>query len=790
MFYEIPSALEYEIDELENLILKYRENRLDASVLKAHRVPFGIYEQRKRNSYMIRIRCPGGAFTPRQLKIIAHLSIQYGADSVHITTRQELQLHNIAIDHVIPILRELYRHELATRGGGGNTVRNITASPDSGISKDEVFDVMPYVFALTGKLISESDSWLLPRKFKIAFSSSAKDSANAMLNDLGFIATMKNGLKGFKVYAAGGMGAKSEVGHSLHDFIPDSDLYLVAETVKRFFDKHGNRKNKHAARLRFVWNNLGEQKFLELYLQELENTRKQSPVPLEIRAWLNETPSVKLTPVRLNSPEFYLWKKRYVAEQKQDGLYSVMIPVLLGNLSNNNAVILSDFLIPFGDNTLRATMDQNLMLRNIPEIYLGNVYEIAGKISGFSALPKFYSQCVACTGADTCQLGFCLSKNAVNAVISKLKNSDLDLDMIPDFKLHISGCPNSCGQHLTADLGFYGKVGRKGQRFYPLYAVVAGAVRGDGNSRFAQPAGEISARDLPDFIVKALKQYLVQRLPFTSFAFYADGKGKDELRLLCNQYRDIPDFEKDESYYHDWGDENLFSVAGKGIGECSTGLFDLIDFDLKNIRELRKKAEEVQDENNLETCLYQSVLFSSRMLLVTRGVEAFSDETIFENFRRLFIETKLINSKFLPVIDAAMKKESRQLVTLRNEVLDLGKAVEDLYLSMDNSLRFPKEIEKNADQEKNSPVSGQKNANASGNSENLFRDYRGVACPMNFVKTKLDLSTLKKGQKLKIFLDDGAPIENVPRSVAGEGHRIVEQVKVGNHWAVLIEKGE
>ena len=166
MFYAIPHSLPNEIDELENKIQQLRGGQLDAAALKVHRVPFGVYEQRKDNTYMVRIRCPGGAVTPAQLRVVAELSRQYAADTLHITTRQELQIHDVDLDKVIPILRQLLSAGLSTRGGGGNTVRNITASADSGVAPNEVFDVSPYAFALTSRLIAEPDSWLLPRKYE------------------------------------------------------------------------------------------------------------------------------------------------------------------------------------------------------------------------------------------------------------------------------------------------------------------------------------------------------------------------------------------------------------------------------------------------------------------------------------------------------------------------------------------------------------------------------------------------------------------------------------------------
>ena len=219
MFYRIPDNLASELEELDSYIARFKSGEIDAATLKVRRVPFGCYEQRQDGTYMVRIRTTGGALTPQQLQTIAELSARYGSEAIHITTRQEFQIHDVDLDNVLPIMRALLLAGLASRGGGGNTVRNILVSPDAGVSPDEVFDPSPYAFALTSRLIAESDSWLLPRKYKIAFSNSAADSSYAEFNDLGLITQIRNGEKGFRVYVAGGLGTKPEVGHLLHDFI-------------------------------------------------------------------------------------------------------------------------------------------------------------------------------------------------------------------------------------------------------------------------------------------------------------------------------------------------------------------------------------------------------------------------------------------------------------------------------------------------------------------------------------------------------------------------------------------
>ncbi|HXZ30637.1 MAG TPA: nitrite/sulfite reductase [Terriglobales bacterium] len=571
MYYNIPVTLWDEVDELEFFIQRHLDGRLDAASLKARRVPFGCYEQRKDGAYMLRIRCPGGALTPTQLRTIATLSNRHGASHIHVTTRQEFQIHDLKLEDVVPVMRQLMNAGLATRGGGGNTFRNIILSPDAGVSSEEAFDPSPYAFALTSLLLAQPNSWTLPRKFKIAFSNSAKDSAYAQFNDLGFVATVQDGVLGFRVYVAGGMGTKPEVGHLLHEFIPADDVYLVAEATKRVFDKHGNRTNKNAARLRFLWKQLGKNGFCQLYEHELRELREEGQGALDLPKEQSRASTVPFSPVQDESREFQRWKKRFVAPQPQLGLCSVLVPVFLGNLKNDEAIALALFLEPFGKDVLRATLGQNLRLRNIPERYLANVYSVVKNVSELASAPALLANSISCTGADTCKLGICLSKGALKAISTGLTESALDLDQIPEFKLHLSGCPNTCGQHMLADLGFYGQVGNKDQRMFAAYGVVAGAVVNAGESRLARSLGRVSARDLPRFVCDVLKIWTQKNSRFNSFAAYVDAEGAEDIRNICERYRNIPDFETDSSYFFDWGASEPFSLAGRGQGECSAG---------------------------------------------------------------------------------------------------------------------------------------------------------------------------------------------------------------------------
>ncbi|MFQ5952874.1 MAG: sulfurtransferase TusA family protein [Candidatus Omnitrophota bacterium] len=776
--YKLPATLDKEINELESLIEKFKKGEIAFTELKAHRVPFGIYEQREPDTYMVRIRCAAGFVTPLQLEKIAGLSSKYGTQSIHLTARQELQIHYVKLDDIIKTEKELEELGMASRGGGGNTVRNIIAQEDAGIDPEEEFDVTPYAISLTTRLISEDDSWTLPRKFKVAFSGSGEDKGYATLADIGFIARVKDGEKGFKVYVAGGLGAKSQTGNLLFDFLPAEEVYNVTKAVKTLFWKYGNRKNKHAARLRFLWQTLGEEEFKRRFTKEYETVKKENHPSLEIEEVDNAGTRPDISPEEAeDKADFELWKSRFVRPQKQEDLFSIIVPVELGFIDNEKTVKLANFLESFGDNVIRFSKDQNFLIRNIPEAYLSNVYNfLKGTVGNFNR-PFIYDKILSCAGASTCQLGICLSRGAARAIMRTLKKSELDLDRLSDLKINISGCPNSCGQHPASDLGFFGTANRKAERLYPAYNVVAGAVIRDGETKLAEKVGEVNAKELPELVKDFLTLYLSKFPKYKDFEEYIGKEGKDDLRRICEKYKDVPGFEEDKNYYYDWGSEELFSLAGRGGGECSAGLFDLVGMDLENINKTREELSGEEDAGKRKKLLRDLVFYSSRVLLITRGVEPQTEKEVYDNFSKHFIDTNLVAPGFKDLIKAAEKGDFKTLLEREKEVYELAERVEFLYENMDNSFQF------------NVPEAAALSAEPEASRPKIVKDYRGVACPMNFVKTKMELAKLKPKEILEIWLDDGEPIENVPGSVKAEGHKILEQKKKDGYWMVVIEKG-
>ncbi|MFT3737418.1 MAG: sulfurtransferase TusA family protein [Breznakibacter sp.] len=769
--YNLPTNHLADIELFEEQTKEFLQGHAEPVRYKAIRVPMGIYEQRADGTYMVRIRCAGGYITPAQLEGVADIAGSRGLSVVHLTTRQELQIQQIDLADTPCILRQLHHLGLSTKGGGGNTVRNIMASVGTGIDADEVFDVTPYAHALTSFMIARNDSFSLPRKFKISFSNSERDTAMARFNDLGFVARIRDGRRGFGVFLGGSLGNKPMVGYELFNFIPAAETALVAEAAKQLFNQFGNRRNRHKARLRFLFYKLGRDEVFRLFGSIYKQLKQSGEIgPLEEDLNNAFAPAPHLTTGFEYTDDFLQWKKRYARTVGKKGTYVVVVPFTNGNTNPVTLKSIARFANLFGHDAVRLSMRQAVHLRHVPPEFLPNLYKLLKGLKLPVDQPAVLNHIISCTGADTCRLGICLSKGAVQALRSHLSLSGLPLDEIPDLKINISGCPNSCGQQMAADLGFYGKVGRN-DRIYPAYYVVGGASLGE-NTSLARPLGEVAARDLPAFTSRLLYAYTAGKEHFAGFADFLEQEKDRTVAGIFAEFAHIPSYEKNKDYYRDWGVEKTFSLAGRGQGECAAGMFDMIDVDMKYINRLLEVVE--RSESPRPEDVYNLVFYSSRMLLVTKGVEPNSVQQVFQGFIDNFIDAGLVDAKYMQLLRLALQHGSTGKLALQKETaVALGNAVISLYDQLDNTLQLSVPVPPYGVLDK-APL--------------IHKDLRGVACPMNFVKTKIELSSLKPGDILEILLDDGAPIQNVPASVAGEGHKVLSQQRVDGHWAVVIEK--
>ncbi len=795
--YRIPSTLNGDLDYTQSLIDQFKAGEIQAGQLKSNRVPMGIYEQRKNQHYMLRLRCAGGLVTPEQLAKIAFVGHQLSTSHLHVTTRQEIQIHNVDIEDAIPALKKLEKVGISSAGGGGNTVRNMMVDDRSGLTADEEFDVYPYVEELTSRLIAEKDSFTMPRKYKVAIDTSVATANYSYIADLGLQARIKDGQRGFRVLIAGSAASNAHTGWEVFDFLPEKDLYRAAKALKNWFHKYGNRRNRHKARMRYVFYKYGTEEAKRLYLEEFEELKKDGSIDFEAPALPLEHHKPSFSP--LDAPtDFETWKRRYAhkqtnAEGLKENLWYAYIPLRHGNNSTDFFAEVAEYLGNYGNDVIRFTKKEQIQVRNIPEEYLTNIYAFFKKLGVYQIdYPVVVTNLTCCTGADTCRLGICLPKGAIDGIAKQLLDSDLNLDAIPDFELRMNGCTNICALATWGDLGFSGRVGRVGDDPYPAYTIWL-PVKGKHEIDLQQ--GYIAAKKIPAFVEDYLRDVIAEQANYADYYDYVAKRGVNIVKELIAKYKEVAPYSEEPDTFFDFGDDEKFSLIKYGKAECSAGLFDIIEIDQDTIREKRKEVEQLlsdgkQNTDKIEKLLHDIVFSENRMLLVTRGLDPRTDEDVYHGFEKEFIAAGIIPQKFKILTDKARNNES--LIAEKPLIDELADLLNDLYQNMDDSLQFKLPAEKTPVEQVSEEKAPAEKASAAEETETIVpdvkKDFRGVMCPMNFVKTKIALTPMQSGQILEILLDDGAPIENVPGSVKNEGHTILSTEKVENYWKVLIKK--
>lgn len=795
--YRIPSTLNGDLDYTQSLIDQFKAGEIQAGQLKSNRVPMGIYEQRKNQHYMLRLRCAGGLVTPEQLAKIAFVGHQLSTSHLHVTTRQEIQIHNVDIEDAIPALKKLEKVGISSAGGGGNTVRNMMVDDRSGLTADEEFNVYPYVEELTSRLIAEKDSFTMPRKYKVAIDTSVATANYSYIADLGLQAGIKDGQRGFRVLIAGSAASNAHTGWEVFDFLPEKDLYRAAKALKNWFHKYGNRRNRHKARMRYVFYKYGTEEAKRLYLEEFEELKKDGSIDFEAPALPLEHHKPNFPPLKAPT-DFETWKRRYAhkqtnAEGLKENLWYAYIPLRHGNNSTDFFAEVAEYLGNYGNDVIRFTKKEQIQVRNIPEEYLTNIYAFFKKLGVYQIdYPVVVTNLTCCTGADTCRLGICLPKGAIDGIAKQLLNSNLNLDAIPDFELRMNGCTNICALATWGDLGFSGRVGRVGDDPYPAYTIWL-PVKGKHEIDLQQ--GYIAAKKIPAFVEDYLRDVIAEQANYADYYDYVAKRGVNIVKELIAKYKEIAPYSEEPDTFFDFGDDEKFSLIKYGKAECSAGLFDIIEIDQDTIREKRKEVEQLlsdgkQNTGKIEKLLHDIVFSENRMLLVTRGLDPRTDEDVYNGFEKEFIAAGIIPQKFKVLTDKARNNES--LIEQKPLIDELADLLNDLYQNMDDSLQFKLPAEKTPVDQFSEEKAPAEKASAAEETETIVpdvkKDFRGVMCPMNFVKTKIALTPMQSGQILEILLDDGAPIENVPGSVKNEGHTILSTEKVENYWKVLIKK--
>ncbi len=772
--FELPEKVRKEIEDYRKYLNDFLASKMNSDRFKGIRVPWGIYSHRGGKTFMIRIRIPGGWVGPHHLRAIAHMAQKYGNGIVHLTTRQDIQVHEVKIENTIEVIDYLKEVQLSPRGGGGNTVRNITSCPYSGICPEEFFDVKNDAISLSEYLLCQDTSYNLPRKFKIAFSGCAKDCAGCLANDLGFLAHNQNHQRGFKVYVGGGMGAEPRMGQLLEEFIPEEELGYCVEAIKNVFHWKGDRKNKHRNRLRFLIEKIGIAEFKDLYEKELHRLKENEKIILK-----NVTSDRKFLGVdgelhKIDDEEFKAFLEYNVRPQKQKGFSSVELRIPRGDIMAKGLSEIADLENHFKGIEFRTSFKQNII---ICWVHHQDLYPLFLKLKGILKdflYPNTLLDVVACKGALTCNLGLCNSPGLAKEIEEMIKSEFIGKGIFKDLEININGCPNACGQHPLGKLSFYGMVKRVDHRPVPFYKFLLGGKREAESPRLAQEIGALPARNVPNFLRLFLKK-VEEMIHEKEGAQGIDG-------LLRNQAREIaipilkalsyvPGYSKNRDFYIDWGRTKEFSLEGLGPGECGAGVINMIESDLK---EANRALEEAERESYSAKKIREAIFFSSRSLLVVKGQDPKNEDEALSLFRKKFVEEGIASDHYSNIEDIFKSLHGELSMEEKREKFLYAKRfllhIHQLYHEMDPSFNFPKKRER-----VEGPIAH-------------HLDLKGTGCPINYVKAKLFLENLNPGDVLEVFLDEGESINNVPQSLKNDGHEILDIERQDGFYRIVVRK--
>ncbi|MFV5687029.1 nitrite reductase [Flavobacterium sp. ZT3R25] len=633
-----------EIIDLEKKIHSFRSGQIDDERFRSLRLARGIYGQRQEGVQMIRIKLPYGKVTSEQLKRITEVSDEYSTGRLHITTRQDIQIHYVSLDRTPELWSELAKDDITLREACGNTVRNITGSELAGVDVDEPFDVSPYAHGLFQYLLRNPICQEMGRKFKISFSSSDKDTALSYLHDLGFIPKIVNGEKGFKIMFAGGLGSQPSHAELLSEFIPVNQIIPTAEGIIRVFDRYGERAKRLKARMKFLIKDLGREEFLRLvdeekkalpfHTYEIDTTAFEGPITEPLLA----VPSVTIADVEA----FEAWKKSNVIAQKQAGYVAIGIKVLLGDFYTDKARLLADLIKNYGANELRFSLRQNIVLRNIKEENLAFFYQELAKLDFVALGYDTIGDITACPGTDTCNLGIASSTGIADELERVLKAEYPQYSNNQEIAIKISGCMNACGQHNMSEIGFQGMSINAGKLVAPaLQVLLGGGNLGNGNGRFSDKVIKIPSRRGPDALRYILNDFEANGNG-QSFLNYYDAKGEKYFYEFLKPLADLTNLT--EADFVDWGNADNY-VKAVGVGECAGVVIDLVATLLLEAKDKLTFAQEAFEDKKWADAIYLAYagfVNGAKAILLAENQKTNHHAGIIDLFDTVFIESKKI----------------------------------------------------------------------------------------------------------------------------------------------------
>lgn len=693
------------IDAFEAQMRLRKQGRLDEKVFAETRLRRGAYGQRYDNGErfdgygtralpfadkptkgpdtawdapgMQRIKVPFGGLTPEQLETVADLAEEYSDAILHVTTRQDFQLHFVHIEDTPDLMRRLAAVGITTQEACGNSIRNITACPLAGVCTTEAFDVAPYARAMMEFLLGHPDVQDFGRKFKPAFSGCEHEACGLVqMHDGGFIARVKDGKRGFKVVVGGGLGTVPYQAETLSEFTPVEDLLVEMQAIARIFARLGERKNRNRARIKFLVAKLGIEEFRRL----VEEEKKTIPAdPRHSELMLN--PPVTMgepvhQPMSLNGSArpngFDDWHATNVMAQRQEGYRVVTIALPLGDLTSAQARGLADIAREYSGDQMRTTVDQNMVLRFISEADLPAVYDALKAIDLAAPGANTISDVTACPGTDTCKLGIASSRGLAAVLHEDLAaRADGQDAAVRAMSIKASGCFNSCGQHHLADIGFYGNSRGMDGRRMPHFQVVLGGQRTENAAKYGMAVGAVPSKNAPKVVDALIDAYLDGREEGETFQDWSLRLGKRALKDLVTPFMEMPTYAEDRDFYVDFGDARLFTMGDHGVGECAGEVVSLFGIEVLKAEsaafDAQLSLEEEHDIEKAERLAYAAMVAAARALVRSEFIDVTEDpQQVVDEWKTRFFDTEKFWDRF------AAGKFGRYLLDLHEDPTPTG----------------------------------------------------------------------------------------------------------------------
>lgn len=638
--------VEKDIIDLGEKIQLFHEGKVDEEKFRSLRLARGVYGQRQPGVQMIRIKIPFGRLTSQQLFRISDVADEFSDGKLHATTRQDIQIHHVSLDRTPELWAQLEKDKITLREACGNTVRNVTASAKAGIDPNEPFDVSPYAQATFEYFLRNPVCQEMGRKFKIAFSSSEADTAFTFIHDLGFIPKLKtndagNEERGFKVMLGGGLGAIPHLAKTAIEFLPEDQLIPFTEAVIRVFDRYGERSRRQKARLKFLVQEIGLEKILELAKEE----RKALPYksfPIDLKILPEVTPPASLNGalagVKIQNQEHYnRWLATNVFEQKQAGFYGVFIKLPLGNMNTTTARKFADIAKTYAADDIRITITQNYLLKYVRKESLPALFNELDALNMAEPGYDSVADITACPGTDTCNLGISSSTGITRELERVIHSEYPDLIHNQLIKIKISGCPNSCGQHTLATIGFHGSSIKKGALVLPaLQVLLGGGVSGNGEGLVADKVIKVPSKRGVDVLRVVLADYEANQLDGEYFTDYYRRLGKKYFYTLLKPLASLENLEQDD--FLDWGHTDTFEVI-KAVGECAGVIIDLVATLIYETEEKYQTSMEAYNKGAYADAIYHAYntfINGAKALLLGEDVKTNAQITVMKKFEEHF----------------------------------------------------------------------------------------------------------------------------------------------------------